>query len=218
MSQKVRPEARNAEGAGARPRGGGAAHARPARGGYAREIIETIVLTAIVFLVIHAVAQPYKVDGPSMQPGLHTGDYVLISPILYAFGGSPQRGDVVVFHPPGDPGEAFVKRVIAVPGDTVSITTEAVTVNGKKLTEPFILQQGANVAENSNGCQNLRQTRVGPDEYLMMGDNRGDSEDSRCFGLVPRQNILGKATLFALPLNQIHWIDTYASVFAGAKH
>ncbi len=181
-----------------------------------------MILTAIVFLVVHACAQPYKVDGPSMQPGLYTNDYVLISPVLYAFGGSPQRGDVVVFNPPHNAGQgsAYIKRVIGIPGDTVVITTKAVYVNGKALQEPYTLQQGVNIPETAldeNGfqCVNLRQVTLGPGQYLVLGDNRGDSEDSRCFGVVPRSNIIGKAIAQVLPLNQLHWLNTYSSVFSS---
>jgi signal peptidase I len=217
MSQKVRPEARNADDSGAPRPGGRAARPQPARTNYVREIIETIVLTAIVFLVVHASAQPYRVDGPSMQPGLHTDEYVLISPILYAFGGSPQRGDVIVFHPPTDPTQSYVKRVIGIPGDTVVISNNAITVNGKQLSEPYLFQQDANIPETEGGCQDLHQAQLGSDQYLVLGDNRGDSLDSRCFGIVPRANIIGKAFLLALPLNNLHFINTFPGVFAGIK-
>jgi signal peptidase I len=213
MSQKVRPEARNNDDSGVLLPGGRSPRARSGRTNYVREIIETIVLTAIVFLVVHASAQPFRIDGPSMQPGLHTGNYVLVSPILYAFGGSPQRGDVVVFHPPSDPSESFVKRVIGIPGDTVTITPDAVIVNGKSISEPYLNQQGKNVVPECG--QVLTNVKIAPDQYLVLGDNRGDSEDSRCFGSVPRQNIVGKAVLMVLPLNQFHWLNTYTSVFAG---
>jgi signal peptidase I len=221
MSQKVRPEAGNAEGAGARPgpSNGARAQARPRRGGFAREIIETLILTAIVFLVVHACAQPYRVDGPSMQPGLYTGDYVLISPILYSFGGSPQRGDVVVLNPPSGPdqGSAFIKRVIGIPGDHVVITLNAVYVNGKALNEPYIAQQDANVPENNSvdQCVNLHDVTLGPGQYLVLGDNRGNSLDSRCFGVVPRNDIIGKAIAQVLPLSQLHWLNNYSHVFAS---
>jgi signal peptidase I len=219
MSQRVRPPAGNAEGAGTRQERDTTAQATPRRGGFAREIVETLILTAIVFLVVHACAQPYKVDGPSMQPGLYTNDYVLISPILYAFGGSPQRGDVVVFDPPSGPdkGTAFIKRVIGIPGDHVTITLRTVYVNGKPLNEPYVFQQGANVPEDNvlDQCVNLRDVTLGPGQYLVLGDNRGNSLDSRCFGVVARNEIIGKAIAQVLPLNQRHWLNTYSKVFAS---
>jgi signal peptidase I len=219
MPQQVRQDARSVERTGTGAQRSQAEQTGSRSGGLVREIIETLILTAIVFLVVHACAQPYKVDGPSMQPGLHTGDYVLISPILYAFGGSPQHGDVIVFDPPSGPdqGTAFIKRVIGIPGDHVVITPSAVYVNGKALHEPYVLQQGANVPENNvaDQCVNLQNVTLGAGQYLVLGDNRGDSLDSRCFGLVPRHDILGKAVALVLPLNQLHWLNTYPTVFSS---
>lgn len=191
--------------------GGRSAGAQRGVSSFAREIVETIILTAIVFLVVRAAAQPFKIDGPSMQPGLHTGEYVLASPILYAFGGGPQRGDVIVLHPPSSPGQTFIKRVIGLPGDKIRITQNAVYINGVKLNEPYINGQGQDYEQ---GC-GLMNTTVASGQYLVLGDNRGNSEDSRCFGSVPRQNIIGKAVLVALPLNNAHWIATYPATFAG---
>ncbi|MBF6589817.1 MAG: signal peptidase I [Ktedonobacterales bacterium] len=215
MAQKVRPEARNKDDAGTVLPGSRATRPQPGRTNYVHEIIETIVLTAIVFFVVHAAAQPYRVEGPSMQPGLRSNEYVLVSPIVYAFGGAPQRGDVVVLHPPTDPNQSFIKRVIGLPGDVVSITPDAVIVDGKRLSEPYLNEQGKNVVPECG--QVLTNVKVEPGQYLVLGDNRGDSEDSRCFGSVPRNNIVGKAVFMALPLNQIHWINTFSSVFAGIK-
>lgn len=181
---------------------------------FVREVVETLVLTAIVFFLVKAVAQPFTVDGPSMQPGLYTGDYVLASPLAYAFGAAPQRGDVVVLQPP-IPGEHtdFIKRVIGLPGDTVTITPQAVFVDGKKLNEPYLYSQGTNLVPECG--QVLNNITVAPNTYLVLGDNRGDSEDSRCFGSVPRQNIVGKAILVIFPFNQLHFINTYSNTFAG---
>lgn len=192
-------------------------NARPQRSAtWVREIIETLVLTAIVFFLVKAVAQPFTVDGPSMQPGLHTGEYVITSPLAYAFGGAPQRGDVVVLQPPVvGQSDDFIKRVIALPGDTVTITPDAVYVDGTKLDEPYINGQGKNVEPVCS--TNLTNIKVQANEYLVLGDNRGNSEDSRCFGSVPRQNIVGKAILVMFPFNDAHWINTYPGTFTGIK-
>lgn len=216
MPQQVRrdPHAPNDEGA-LLPGGRGAKPRAAQRTNYVREIIETVVLTAIVFFVVRAAAQPFKVDGPSMQPGLHTGEYVVVSPIVYAFGGAPQRGDIIVFHPPTATDQSYIKRVIGIPGDVVTITPNAVIVNGQQLTEPYLNDQGKNLVPECG--QVLSNVKVGPDEYLVLGDNRGDSEDSRCFGSVPRRNIVGKAELLVLPINNLHWLNTFPNVFAGVK-
>src|SRR5579859_5895766 len=110
----------------------------------AREIVETVVLTLLIFFAVHFSVQPYRVYGPSMQPGLRTDDYVLVNLLTYDFAG-PQRGDVIVFYPPSNPfhdctppHDCFVKRIIGIPGDTITITPNAVIVNGVKLNEPYI--------------------------------------------------------------------------------
>lgn len=178
---------------------------------FARELIETIVLTAIVFLVVNVSVRPYTVDGPSMQPGLYTGDRVVVNLLAYDFG-SPQRGDVIVFHPPSDPSTTYVKRVIGIPGDHITITPNSVIVNGHKLDEPFISTVDPSAPENASVFPAIT---LGPNQYFVMGDNRQDSIDSRIFGYVPRANIIGKAEFVYWPLPMLHGISTYASDFSG---
>ncbi|MEO7002164.1 MAG: signal peptidase I [Ktedonobacterales bacterium] len=184
------------------------------RSRFAREMIETVVLTALVFFAVRAAVHPFQVDGPSMQPGLHTNDYVLVSTLAYFFS-SPQRGDVIVFHPPDDPSQDYVKRVIAIPGDRVDITATAVYVDGYKLNEPYIAPLRPGQSENPDV---LTDITLGPNDYFVLGDNRLESIDSRIFGSVPRRNIIGKAELVMWPGNEIHTISTYSSVFASIKH
>ena len=195
------------------PSGRRSARPRPQRTGatFARELIETVVLTAIVFLVVTFTARPYRVEGVSMQPGLRSGDLVVVSQIAYDFGSQPQRGDVIVLHPPSDPSTVYVKRVIGVPGDQLFITPDAIFVNGHKLNEPYIKLLDPNAAEN----EPLGKIILKPGQYFVMGDNRQNSTDSRVFGYVPRQNIIGKAEFVFWPATTIHGISTYTNVFAG---
>jgi signal peptidase I len=174
-----------------------------------REILETVLLTALVYFVVRSSVQFTPVDGPSMQPGLYTGQSVIVNELAYLFG-NPQRGDVIVFHPPPpfSPKEQFIKRIIAVPGDTISVTDSAVIVDGVTLHEPYVNAQGSVVSL-------LPDTKIAPGDYFVMGDNRNNSEDSRVFGPVHRQTIVGKADLVIWPLNVVHWIPTYREVFAG---
>ncbi len=95
----------------------------------AREIIETLVLTLVIFLAVHFSVQTFRVDGESMMPGLNTDEYVLVNKLAYLFHG-PSRGDVIVFQYPVDPRQDFIKRVIGLPGDTIKITPTQVYVNG----------------------------------------------------------------------------------------
>src|SRR5712691_7856362 len=103
----------------------------------AREIIETIALTLLIFAVIRFAVQNYLVDGISMQPGLNSNEYVLVNKLAFLFHG-PERGDVIVFHWPLDTTRDFIKRVIGIPRDTVSIDSTTVRVNGMLLKEPYI--------------------------------------------------------------------------------
>lgn len=180
----------------------------------AREIIETVVLTLLIFFAVHFSVQPYFVDGPSMQPGLHTGELVVVNLLTYDFS-APQRGDIIVFHPPDDPTQQYVKRIIGLPGDTVTITANSVFVDGKKLNEPYINTLAPGESESPVTIPDLK---LGPNQYFVMGDNRDNSRDSRFFPTpVTRQMIIGKAEVVAWPLNSLKWIGTYSNVFAGLK-
>jgi signal peptidase I len=183
----------------------------PQQSHLAREIIETILLTALVYFVVRSTIQFTPINGPSMQPGLHTGESVIVNQLAYVFGG-PQRGDVIVFHPPSSPKEQYIKRVIAIPGDSITITDSAVIVDDVQLDEPYINREGG--AENSDVLPTIK---LHPGEYFVMGDNRGDSIDSRIFGSVPRQNIIGQAEFVIWPFDSVHWIGTYHNTFATVK-
>lgn len=180
-----------------------------------REITETVVLTLLIFFAVHFSIQPFRVNGPSMQPNLHTNNLVLVNLLAYDFG-SPQRGDVIVFHPPipTDPGEYYVKRIIAVPGDTVKLTATAVYVDGKKLDEPYINTLGPADIENPDVVPTITLQK---DQYWVMGDNRDNSQDSRFFGPIFRSAIIGKAEVVIWPVNSLEWLRNYSYVFAGVK-
>lgn len=177
-----------------------------------REIVETVLLTALVYFVVRASVQFTPIDGPSMQPGLHTGESVIVNELAYLFG-NPQRGDVVVLHPPSSPNEQYIKRIIAVPGDTIQITDTAVIVDGVSLHEPYIYP----VDDGENAGGDLPPTTLGPGDYFVMGDNRNNSTDSRFFGPVERQAIVGQADLVIWPFNEVHPIASYHDVFTNVK-
>ena len=170
-----------------------------------RELIETIALTLLIFLVIRFAAQSFRVDGASMEPGLHTDEFVLVDKAAYLFQ-SPQRGDVIVFHYPIDPSKDFIKRVIALPGDTIQTTSSEVIVDGEVLREPYI-SEAANFGDNT--------WKLGPDQFFVMGDNRDNSFDSRSWGPLDKSYIVGKAIVVYWPLNNWELINTFPSVFAS---
>ena len=169
-----------------------------------REIIETLALTLVIFVVIHFTVQNFMIDGPSMQPGLMNNQYVLVNKVAYLFH-APERGDVIVFHFPKDTNIDLIKRVIGVPGDVIVIDSKTVRVNGVLLNEPYIM-----APMNLTGNKLV----VPPNEYFVMGDNRPVSDDSRDWGFVPKNYIVGKAVLVYWPINNWHFINTYESVYS----
>ena len=173
----------------------------------AREIVETVALTILIFLAIHFTVQNYQISGPSMQNTLQSGQFVLVNKLAYLFH-QPERGDVIVFHEPDQPGRDLIKRVIGLPGDTVVLDGSSVTVDGVRLNEPYITQKFNPGAQTQTVPQN---------EYFVMGDNRPVSEDSRYFGFVPKDYIVGKAIMVYWPLNQWQMLNTYSSVYSQIK-
>ena len=180
-----------------------------------REFTEAILLALVIFVVIQTSVQNFKVEGSSMHPTLEGGQYLLVNKLVYfqvddgrwsrivpfwkagdpdkSFAvHPPQRGEVIVFHYPRDPSRDFVKRVIGVPGDRVEIRGSTVLVNGAKLAEPYI-----SVPDPSD----MDPFVVRDGEYFVLGDNRrrGGSNDSRNWGSVPQENILGKVWLVYWP-------------------
>jgi signal peptidase I len=169
------------------------------------ETLEVAVITTLVFLLARVFVQNYQVDGPSMTPTLLNGEYILVNKADYFIHG-PQRGDVIVFKFPKDTSRDFVKRVIGVPGDTVTTFSDGtVTVNGVVLNEPYVNDHINSVTE---------EWRLGPGQYFVMGDNRGDSYDSRDWGPVPINDILGKAEFVYWPLGAAHTLRDWSNVFA----
>lgn len=198
-----------------------------------REIVETALLTLLIFVVVHFAVGTFLVQGPSMEPGLHTGQRLLVNQLAYVVGG-PGRGDVIIFHHhhiPADPASLangcsadagtrsqfmtcdYVKRVIAVPGDTVQITVTQVIVDGVSLKEPYT-SVAPGEAENDVV---LAPMKLGPDQYYVMGDNRVNSSDSRSFGPIARRDIIGRVVMVFFPLNNVHLLPSYSNVFGGLK-
>jgi len=173
-----------------------------------REIIETLVLTVLIFLVVQFAVQNFRVEGISMQPGLQNNEFVLVNKLIYRFH-PPQRGDVIVFHYPINPQEDFIKRVIGLPGDTIKITPTQVYVDGHLLNEPY-------VSRPYNPTPNI--WHLGPNQYFVMGDNRPESYDSRSWGPVPASYIIGKAAIVYWPLNNLEFVPTYSTVYAAVPH
>lgn len=164
-------------------------------GGFFLDIIETVVIALSIFLIVYLfVMQPHQVNGQSMHSTFENGEYLLTDKISYKFN-KPERGDVVVFKAPPaaqcpeGAGCDFIKRVIGIPGDTVEVRDNQVWVNGQVINEPY-LDLGIQTKPGSYTANGL--VTVPTNEYIVMGDNRPHSSDSRVWGPVPFQNIVGK--------------------------
>jgi signal peptidase I len=158
------------------------------RPGFLREIIDTLVLIGAIYALVNLATVRFFIDGPSMQPNFHAGEFLVVSRLSYLMG-EPEKGDVVVFNAPGarpdDP--PLIKRLIGMPGDTVEIRDTQVYVNGALLDEPYI-----NEPCSQSMCRDAAW-ELGSNEYFFMGDNRNNSRDSRRFGPVVREQVVGEA-------------------------
>ncbi|MBN1485841.1 MAG: signal peptidase I [Chloroflexia bacterium] len=175
-----------------------------------REILETLLFTLLIFFLVRSVIQNFKVEGSSMEPNLHTGQYIMVNRLVYFHldldlfrrwlpgteSASPQlaylfhlprRGDIVVFEYPRDTSRDFIKRVIGLPGETVEIRAGQVLIDGAALHEPYL------PASARSQMGNMGPVQVPQDAVFVMGDNRGNSSDSRNWGSLPLNRIVGQA-------------------------
>ncbi|NJJ37885.1 signal peptidase I [Paenibacillus apii] len=179
------------------------------------EVLEWVKAIAIALILVILIRwllfKPFIVDGPSMKPNFHTGERVIVNEILYDIR-SPQRGEVIVFHVPSE-GRDFIKRVIAVAGDTVKVEGDVVTVNGQKVNETYI-QKAIDQKHANNQLYNdknfpnedFKDGKVPEGHVFVMGDNRSDSTDSRMIGYVPLGDIVGRADVIFWPVSDMEWI------------
>ncbi len=160
--------------------------------GFIRELLITLGLAIVIFLILQTTIQSSIVEGSSMQPGLQDGDRLIVIKPVYAFT-SPQRGDIVIIHPPVAPDKEWVKRVIGIPGDTIEIKNGFVYVNSVALDEPYIKAKPA--------YPHYGPVKVPSDNYFVLGDNRNNSTDSHTGWTVTRQSIVGEVWLRIWPFS-----------------
>jgi signal peptidase I len=153
-----------------------------------RLIVQPLAIAIVLALALRTALHIYSIPSASMAPTLVTGDHILVTPYRGWLGDAqPQRGDVVVFRSPLDARELMVKRIVAVPGDLIATAMGRVTVGGHTLAETYV----ANVTSSGTIAPQI----VAQDRYFVMGDNRGDSYDSRNWGALPRDLVVGHARL-----------------------
>lgn len=165
--------------------------------------IYTIVALGIALFVRFIVAAPYVVSGSSMEPTFENWDYLIIDKVTYRLS-EPQRGDVIVLDMPENTSRALIKRIIGLPGETLAISGTAPTVTITNAGHPkgFVLNEPYISSANFGGATDMTVT-LGPDQYFVLGDNRRVSADSRLWGILPRQDIVGRVLVRLFPFNEI---------------
>ncbi len=172
--------------------------------GFWRDLIETVLMAVVLFLLLNAVTSRVRVYNISMQPTLYEGNLLVVNKFAYKLG-TPKRGDIVIFHYQGTPTEDYIKRVIGLPGDTVNISNGVVQVNGQTLTEPYIA-----------ALPKYTGTWMVPEgELFVLGDNRNLSSDSHEWGFVKQEWVVGKAVLVYWPLDRIRVLTSQNLVHAA---
>ena len=167
-----------------------------------RELLETIVLSLIIFFLVRQVVQNYRIESHSMQPNFYEGQFILVNKLAYRLG-EPTRGQVVVFNNPKNTDEDYIKRIIGLPGDTIEIRDQTIFINGEVLTEPY----DKNMFRPRHIP--LPPTLIEPNHLFVMGDNRPNSSDSRAFGPLSQDLLVGKAWLRVWPVSAWGLIDHY---------
>lgn len=147
------------------------------------EIVETAVLAVVIWLIVNFATARYVVEGVSMEPNFSTGQFLIVDKLTYRFFSTPQRGDVIVFDYPGNTSDDYVKRIIGLPGETIRIENGQVSIDNQPISEPYldVITPG------------FYELTIPPNSYWVMGDNRTSSSDSRSWGVLESQFIIGKA-------------------------
>ncbi len=182
----------------------------PSRGkrllGLLGEVLQTLIIAVGLFLIVNLVTARIRVEGNSMEPSLHDGEFVVVNR-LSMYWQEPRRGDIVVFHFPLDRTRRYIKRVIGLPGDVVSIQDGTVFINGIELNEPYIAEAPRYTGE----------WEIGLGEVFVLGDNRNASSDSQNWGNLDRDDIIGKAVLVYWPPREISLIPHYDLAVAAQE-
>ena len=174
-------------------------------------ILETLKFSLVALLIVLPfrifIAQPFLVDGSSMSPNFETGHYLIVDQLSYNFE-KPVRGEVVIFKYPQDTSKFFIKRIIGLPQETVIIKGSEIIIKNEENPNGFVLQE--NYIKNFSHSDNVDVT-LGKGEYFVLGDNRPASSDSRVWGVLPENLIIGRAFLRLFPFNKIELFPEFST-------
>jgi signal peptidase I len=191
------------------------------------EVVETLILALLIFVAVRSVVLNFRVDGLSMEPTLDSGEMLLVNrPVYFHFDANelinwlpfvdrtgehivypfhpPQRGDIVVLHPPVDQGKPYIKRVIGLPGERLAIHDGGVYINGQRLNEPYL----NGVSTTWAGSFGIQEIVIPEGDVFVMGDNRNNSSDSRAFGPISIDKIIGRAWIAYWPADDVGILRT----------
>lgn len=165
------------------------------------EIVEVVLVAVIAVLIIrNFLVQPFLVSGSSMEPNFSSGDYLLIDELTYQLR-TPQRGEAIVFHYPGDEGQYYIKRIIGLPGETIEIKGGQVTILNSQNPNGFVVNENYLPADfKTSGDEKVV---LPADQYFVLGDNRNYSFDSRSWGNLTKKEIVGLVRLRLWPINKV---------------
>jgi signal peptidase I len=179
----------------------------PQRGGikrFTRDVLEIALISLFLFISINTLSARIRIESVSMEPTLYAGNFVVVNKLTYQFT-EPGRGDIIVFHyPPNPEQDPYIKRVIGLPGDHIIVRENEVLVNDVRIAEPYLESTTRQGGEWS----------VPPNSLFVMGDNRNNSSDSRSWGVVPLENVIGKALVVYWPPNKWELLNTSYAVAA----
>lgn len=171
-----------------------------------RDTIKFVLLILLVVIPVRVfIAQPFIVNGASMDPTFEHGQYLIVDQISYRLE-EPKRGDVIVFKYPNDQRQYFIKRVVALPGETIEINDDEVVVYNEKNPEGKVLNEPYLPGEKQISLQSIKKTELSDSEYFVMGDNRRESSDSRSWGPLNEELIIGRPLVRLLPPSSLSFL------------
>ncbi len=173
------------------------------KSGFFKELVK---FTLIAFLIVVPfrifIAQPFIVNGASMEPTFHPGEYLIVDQLTYKAFSQPKRGEVIIFRYPQDTTKFFIKRVVGLPGETIEIRGENIRISNSDFPEGFLLDEDY----LSFRKQDNLKTKLKSDEYFVMGDNRPQSSDSRIWGPLKEELIIGRPLVRLFPVNRLQFL------------